>query len=76
MKTLIIDRFENGYAICEDDNCNFFGIVLEEIPKGAKEGDVLNIDDEGNIAVNQAETQNRKNRIQGKMANLKKKSKR
>lgn len=75
MKNLIIDRFENGYAICEDDNAAFFGIDISEVPQGAKEGDVLTIDDVGNLTVNAAETQKRKNRINGKMSNLKNKSK-
>lgn len=70
MKTLIIDRFENGYAICEDKDKSFFGIELSELPKGAKSGDVLDIDDNGKIKINAEETQRRRSRIQGKMKKL------
>ena len=70
MKTLIIDRFENGYAICEDRNKSFFGIELSELPKGVKSGDVLDIDDNGKIKINLEETQRRKSRMQGKMQKL------
>lgn len=70
MKSLIIDRFENGYAICEDKNKNFFGIELAELPKGAKSGDVLDIDDNGTIKINIEETERRKSRVKGKMKKL------
>lgn len=70
MKTLIIDRFENGYAICEDKDKSFFGIELSELPQGAKSGDVLDIDDNGKIKINVEETQRRKSRMQGKMKKL------
>lgn len=36
MKTLIIDRFENGYAICEDDNCNFLVLCLKKYQREQK----------------------------------------
>jgi Protein of unknown function (DUF3006). len=53
MKTLTIDRFEGTYAICEDSEEKFFAIDVSELPKGAKEGDVLNVDDaEGTISIN------------------------
>lgn len=70
MKTLIIDRFENEYAICEDKNKSFFGIELSELPKGSKSGDVLDIDDNGTIKINVEETKRRKSRMQSKMKNL------
>ena len=52
MKTLAIDRFEGNYAICEGDEKKMFAIEIEELPKDAKEGDVLQITDEGEITVN------------------------
>jgi hypothetical protein len=52
MKTLAIDRFEGNYAICEDDEKKMFAIEIEELPKGAKEGDVLEITDEGEVSIN------------------------
>lgn len=37
---LIIDRFENEYAILEDNN-NHYEIKRTELPKDCKEGDVI-----------------------------------
>lgn len=70
MKTLIIERFENNFAICEDKDKCFFGIELSELPKDAKAGDVLDIDDNGNIKINKEETQYRKVKIKAKMNKL------
>ena len=70
MKTLIIERFENNFAICEDKDKCFFAIDLTELPKNTKAGDVLDIDDNGNIKVNKEETERRKSRIKAKMQKL------
>jgi hypothetical protein len=72
MKTLIIERFENNFAICEDKDKCFFAIEIAELPKNAKAGDVLDIDSNGNIKINTEETERRKARISGKMQKLKK----
>ncbi|MEE1126199.1 MAG: DUF3006 domain-containing protein [Acutalibacteraceae bacterium] len=72
MKTLIIERFENNFAICEDKDKCFFAIEIAELPKNAKAGDVLDIDNNGNIKINTEETERRKARISGKMQKLKK----
>ncbi len=53
MKTLTIDRFEGAYAICEDSEQKFFAIEASELPKGALEGDVLDVNDaEGTLSIN------------------------
>lgn len=74
MKTLIIDRFEENFAACEDDDGNFFSIDISELPAEASEGDVLKVDDSGSISADKAETENRKNRIREKMLRLKNRS--
>lgn len=57
MKTLTIDRFEGSYAICEDADEKYFAIEISELPKGAAEGDVLDVDDaEGVLKINQEAT--------------------
>ena len=33
MKTLIIDRFEGSYAICEDKDQKYFGIETAELQR-------------------------------------------
>ncbi len=74
MKTLIIDRFENDFAICEDKReKKFFAITLAEMPKGVKSGDVLNILDNGKLIFNKEETAKRKAIIESKMQKLKSK---
>ena len=74
MKVLTIDRFDENYAICEDDDGTFFAVEKSEVPPNACEGDVLTIDDEGNICIDTIETENRRNRIREKMLRLKNKS--
>ncbi len=65
MKKLAIDRFEGTYAICEDQEKRMFAIALNELPEGAKEGDVLQISDEGELSIDPEETQRRQRRIAG-----------
>jgi len=60
---LIIDRFENDFAVIETDN-GLVNIPRSELPAGAAEGDVLLI----TIAV--GETEERKERIDGMMNKL------
>ena len=70
MKTLIIDRFEGTYAICEDDNQKFYAIETAELPKGAGEGDVLEIGDDGILSLNREKTAARRGRIKKKQDSL------
>ena len=46
MRKLIIDRLEGTYAICRDKKRKFFAIEVSELPKGAKAGNFLTVDDE------------------------------
>lgn len=69
MRTLIIDRFEGSYAICEE-NKEFFGIALDEMPQGAKEGDVLVISDDGELKIDQAQTKARNEKLKSKTGKL------
>lgn len=63
MRKLIIDRFEGNYAICEDQEKRMFAISLNELPQGAKSGDVLQISDGGELSVDQEETQRRRKKM-------------
>ena len=63
MKYLSIDRFEANMAICEDDEGRLFGIERSEMPSDAKEGNIIRIDDDGNINVDSDETKRRRNKI-------------
>ena len=46
---LIIDRIEEGKAVCEDEDGR--QVVLEIFPDGAAEGDVLVYSDDGQLTV-------------------------
>lgn len=41
---VIIDRFEGNYAVCEKEDRTMMDIKKNDLPSEAKEGDVLNID--------------------------------
>ena len=58
-----IDRFEGNYAVCEKENLQMINIKVTELPKGAKEGDVLNIV-ENIITIDKKETKKRKAEIE------------
>ena len=61
MKTSI-DRFEGNYAVCESADGTSMNIEKSKLPKGAKPGDVLDIDRE-NITVDAEETDARKKKV-------------
>lgn len=47
---LIIDRFENGFAVVEDEENNqLFDIPVSSLPEGAREGSVLRRAESGYI---------------------------
>ena len=60
---IIIDRFEGDNAVLEVDT-GHVNIPISDLPKGAKEGDVLR------IVIDADETSNRKQRIDGMMNKL------
>ncbi len=70
MRKLIIDRFEGTYAICEDQGKKMFAISLNELPQGAKPGDVLQISGAGELSVDQEETQRRRKKMAGLQSKL------
>ena len=52
MRHLTVDRIDGIYAICEDKERRMFAIPKAELPGSLREGDKLDIDDEGIITVN------------------------
>ena len=70
MRKLIIDRFEGTYAICEDQEKKMFAISLNELPQGAKPGDVLQISGAGELSVDQEETRRRRKKMAGLQSKL------
>ncbi|RKJ39888.1 DUF3006 domain-containing protein [Acutalibacter sp. 1XD8-33] len=66
MRQLIVDRFDGKYAICEDKEQKYFAIETSELPSGVGEGSVLTITSEGELLLDEAETQARRERIAAK----------
>lgn len=60
---LIIDRFEEEYAVCEDENKKILNINKSKIPKQAKEGDII-IYRNGTYILDKEKTLNRKKYIE------------
>ena len=80
-RTMIIDRFEGIYAICEGEedskgkgkhkkDVRYFAIEQTELPEGAKEGDILVIRDDGTLAIDEAATKARREKIKKLQNNL------
>ena len=69
MMTVIIDRFEGDYAICETSDTQMIDIPRTMIPLEAKEGDVLIVGDDKIILDNQA-TEKRRRHIEELTKNL------
>lgn len=59
MKYLKVNKFELNMAICEDNDNRLFGIEKNELPEGLKVGDILSIDNEGNIKIDIEEAKRR-----------------
>ena len=64
MRTLIIDRFEGDFAVCETEDLEFINLPKAALPSGAKEGDVIA------ISIDKSETDKRKEEIEGLMNSL------
>ena len=60
---IIIDRFEGSYAVCEKEDRTMMDIPKDKIPSGAKEGDLLNVDN-NIITINIEETGKRRREIE------------
>lgn len=62
---VVIDRFEDGFAVLELESGKVVNVPVEIIPEGAKEGDVLLIE------IDRQETENRQRRIKNLFEKLK-----
>ncbi|MFR5789624.1 MAG: DUF3006 domain-containing protein, partial [[Clostridium] leptum] len=54
----------------EDQEKKMFAISLNELPQGAKPGDVLQISGAGELSVDQEETQRRRKKMAGLQSKL------
>ena len=60
MKELIIDRFEEGYVVCETPEGQFDALPRKNLPPEAEEGSVLPVQDDGTIMVDIEKTLRRR----------------
>lgn len=68
----IIDRFEENFAVLEDENFRHIDIHRSKLPEDAAEGDVLCFNG-GNYMIDRIRTQSRKHLIEEKMRRVLKK---
>lgn len=66
---VIIDRFEENFAVCEKEDEEMINIEKSKLPLNSKEGDVLIIDGE-NITFDEEETNARRERMRKLMDSL------
>lgn len=59
---VIIDRFEGSHAVCQKEDRAMIDISKDKIPSGAKEGYLLNIDNDV-ITIDIAETEKKRREI-------------
>jgi hypothetical protein len=62
-QVFVIDRLEEEYAVCEDQEGRMFNYKITNLPKGIKEGDVINKVG-GNYIINKKGTNLREKRIE------------
>lgn len=70
MKRYIVDRFEDPYAICENEKGDFVNIEKELLPPETKEGDHLYIHENGTYYIDYKATEESRKRIRKKLDSL------
>lgn len=63
LSTLIIDRFEGDFAICEREDCTMVTIEKSRLPKGVRPGNILKIEKDGTIRLDADEELRRREMI-------------
>ena len=57
-----VDRIEEGFAVCEDENGNTVNIETDKLPEGVKEGDLISVDN-GEAVILTEETEARRKKL-------------
>ena len=60
----IIDRLEEGLAICENEQKEMISIPLAQLPKAIKEGDII-YEAEGIYSIDEERRRNMRNKLMG-----------
>lgn len=66
---VVIDRFEENYAVCEKEDRTMINLERSSLPKGAKEKDVLILED-GKIFIDKNDTEKRKDEVSDLMKDM------
>lgn len=66
---LIVDRFEENFAVCIDENNHVVNICINKLPDNAKEGSTI-LKKNDKYYIDQEDTDNRKERIEKLMDDL------
>lgn len=65
----IVDRMEEGLAVCEDEQKQMHTFPLSQLPAGIQEGDVL-IQEQGHFRLDETAREQRAQHIRAKMHRL------
>ncbi len=57
-----VDRIEESFAVCEDENGKLTDIELAILPEGVREGDIIRITD-GEAVILEEETEDRRKKL-------------
>jgi hypothetical protein len=60
-----VDRIEEGFAVCEDENGKTVNIEIGKLPEGVKEGDLISVDN-GEAVILAEETEARRKKLEEK----------
>jgi hypothetical protein len=69
-KSLTVDRFEGGIAVCESDDGNI-NIAVADLPEGVAEGDILVYNEDiGSYYIDKEATEKRKKQMLDRLNRL------
>ncbi len=70
MKWLSVDRIEQDFLICEDENGSIHQINFKKLPPEITEGSVITISDSGEIVLDSEKTYQRRKLIESIRAKI------
>ncbi len=69
MKPWIVDRMEEGWAVCEKPDGSMTTLALSQLPAGVREGDCL-VQKDGEWRIDPEQTKQRRKQIAGRFRAL------
>ncbi len=71
-----VDRIEEGFAVCEDENGKAANIEIGKLPEGVKEGDLISVDNGEAVILTEETEARRKNLAEKRRALFERKRRR